>query len=162
MPMSNKPECNLMLGSSLGQDLSAADCDALIKVMQQREYHDGDILVKEGEKNHTLFILIEGKIAVNSVINGRDTTVYTMKAGECAGTRAFVDLAPRQATLSAVGDVTVYTLTPEDFESLLDHHPRVVYKLMRGLFRLTHINLMRMNVETRQLANYISKTQGRY
>jgi hypothetical protein len=33
---------------------------------------------------------------------------------------------------------------------------------MRGLFRITHMNLMRMNVETQQLSNYINKTGGRY
>ncbi len=33
---------------------------------------------------------------------------------------------------------------------------------MRALFRNTHMNLMRMNQETQQLANYIHKTQGRY
>jgi CRP/FNR family cyclic AMP-dependent transcriptional regulator len=85
-----------------------------------------------------------------------------MKVGECAGTRAFVDRAPRRATLKAVGDTTVYTLTPETFETLLDSNPRIVYKVMRGLFRITHMNLMRMNVETQQLSNYINKTGGRY
>ena len=80
-----------------------------------------------------------------------------MKVGECAGTRAFVDRAPRRATLTAVGNTTVYTLSPEDFESLLETQPRIVYKVMRGLFRTTHANLMRMNV-----SNCINKTGGRY
>jgi CRP-like cAMP-binding protein len=85
-----------------------------------------------------------------------------MKVGECAGTRAFVDLAPRKATLTAEGDTEVYTMEPEDFEGLLESHPRIVYKVMRGLFRLTHMNLMRMNVETQELSNYIHKSGGRY
>ena len=93
---------------------------------------------------------------------GKKTDVYTMKVGECAGTRAFVDLTPRRATLTAEGNASVYTLEPSDFESLLESHPRIVYKVMRGLFRLTHMNLMRMNVETQELSNYIHKSGGRY
>jgi CRP-like cAMP-binding protein len=85
-----------------------------------------------------------------------------MKEGECAGTRAFVDRTPRKATLRSIGNTTVYTLTPDAFESLLDSRPRLVYKVMRSLFRVTHSNLMRMNQETEQLSNYINKTQGRY
>jgi len=85
-----------------------------------------------------------------------------MKEGECAGTRAFVDRTPRKATLRSIGNTTVYTLTPDAFESLLDSQPRLVYKVMRSLFRVTHTNLMRMNQETEQLSNYINKTQGRY
>ena len=85
-----------------------------------------------------------------------------MKEGECAGTRAFVDRVPRKATLRALDNATVYTLTPDAFESLLDLHPRLVYKVMRALFRVTHANLSRMNQESQELNNYIHKTQGRY
>jgi len=160
--MSLKPNCTAMMESSLGKDLSEEDCQALVSVMEQRQYKDGEVLVNEGDQDNTLFILVDGKIGVNSKINGQDTKVYTMTTGECAGTRAFVDLARRQATLRAEGDITVYTLKPENFETLLESHPKVVYKFMRGLFRLTHMNLMRMNVETRELSNYIQKSRGRY
>jgi CRP-like cAMP-binding protein len=85
-----------------------------------------------------------------------------MKEGECAGTRAFVEQSPRKATLRSLGDSTVYTLTPANFEALLEANPRLAFKVMRALFRVTHANLSRMNQETRELANYISKTQGRY
>lgn len=160
--MSLKLEYKPMLDSSLGKDMTREDCEALISVMGTRELKDGEIIVNEGDADHTLFILVDGKIAVSSMVDGKVTRVYTMKVGECAGTRAFVDLAPRQATLSAVGDTTVYTLLPEDFETLLESHSRVVYKFMRGLFRLTHMNLMRMNAETQQLSNYIHKSGGRF
>jgi CRP-like cAMP-binding protein len=130
--------------------------------MKVRTLEDGEVLVKEGDSDNTLFILTQGKLVVSSEVEGKQTAVYTMKVGECAGTRAFVDLAPRRATLTAEGNSTVYTLEPSDFESLLATHPRIVYKVMRGLFRLTHMNLMRMNVETQELANYIHKSGGRY
>lgn len=85
-----------------------------------------------------------------------------MSPGEVAGTRAFVDRTPRKATLRAKGEATVYTLEPETFESLLEEQPRIVYKVMRGLFRITHSNLLRMNQEKEQLSNYINKSGGRY
>ncbi len=160
--MNLKPECDAIADSSLGQELEKGECDVLATVMGVRQLKDGEVLVKEGEADHTLFILIKGKLSVRSKIDGKEMTVYTMRVGECAGTRAFVDLAPRAATLRAMGDSTVYTLEPRSFESLLDSHPRIVYKVMRGLFRLTHKNLMRMNVETQQLSNYIHKTGGRF
>ncbi len=160
--MTQQVECSPLQRSALGKDLDADDVNALITVMGVQEFEDGDVLVKEGEADHTLFVLIEGAITVNSKISGKETKVYTMKIGECAGTRAFVDLAPRQATLKALGKTTVYTLEPEDFEKLLDSNPKVVYKFMRGLFRLTHKNLMRMNQESQQLSNYILKARGRY
>ncbi|MGD8560834.1 MAG: cyclic nucleotide-binding domain-containing protein [Gammaproteobacteria bacterium] len=160
--MSTKPECEPIVDSSLGQELEKDECQVLTTVMGVRQLKDGEVLVKEGDKDNTLFVLTGGKLTVSSNIEGKDVVVYTMKVGEVAGTRAFVDRAPRRATLSAVGDTTVYTLDPAKFESLLETHPNIVYKVMRGLFRITHMNLMRMNVETQQLSNYINKTGGRY
>ena len=160
--MNKTPECEAVVDSSLGQELGKDECQILTDVMGVRDLADGEVLVKEGDANNTLFILTKGKLAVSSKIEEQDRVVYTMKVGECAGTRAFVDLAPRQATLIAVGDTTVYTLEPSDFEGLLETQPKVVYKVMRALFRLTHMNLMRMNIETQELSNYIHKSGGRY
>jgi len=157
-----QPQCEAVVDSVLGRELTRDECQVLTALMGVRELKDGEVLVREGEDDNTLFILTRGKLKVLSRIDGKDLPVYTMKVGEVAGTRAFVDLAPRKATLVAEGDTTVYTLKPEDFENLLESHPRVVYKVMRGLFRLTHMNLMRMNVESQELANYIHKSGGRY
>lgn len=148
--------------STLGAELYENEAMTLAGTMGVRKLKDGELLISEGKADTTLFLLAEGRLAVISNTDGRETVVYTMKEGECAGTRAFVDRTPRKATLRAVGDATVYCLTPDAFESLLDQHPRIVYKVMRALFRVTHSNLMRMNQESRELANYITKTHGRY
>jgi CRP/FNR family transcriptional regulator, cyclic AMP receptor protein len=160
--MNQKPDNQALLRTELGQELEAEDCNVLTRVMGVRSLADGEVLAQEGDTSHTLFILVSGKLAVSSHINGMETLLYTMKPGECAGTRAFVERATRQATLTAVGDCVVYTLEPEDFEPLLDTHPKLVYRFMRGLFRLTHQNLVSMHMETQQLSNYILKTGGRY
>jgi hypothetical protein len=53
-------------------------------------------------------------------------------------------------------------LEPEDFDALVETHPRLVYKVMRALFRITHANLMRVNLEGSELRNYLLKSGGRY
>jgi len=161
--MSNEADYRLIGKSSVCSEISEDEAKSLAAVMAVRQLKDGELLVSEGEAVQTLFILASGKLAVFSAdINGKQSLVYTMTAGECAGTRAFVDRTPRKATLRAIGDTTVYTLTPDAFDTVVDAHPRLAYKVMRALFRVTHSNLMRMNQETQQLSNYINKTQGRY
>jgi CRP/FNR family cyclic AMP-dependent transcriptional regulator len=161
--MSEHADYHRVCNISVCAELDDNEARLLAGKMGVRHMKDGELLVKEGGADQSLFVLVSGKLTVYSTdINGKDNLVYTMKEGECAGTRAFVDRTPRKATLRAVGNTTVYTLTPKDFESLLDDHPRLVYKVMRALFRVTHANLMRMNQETQQLSNYINKTHGRY
>ena len=161
--MSNTADYQLVRNSSVGAELHEDEAKTLAAILGVRQLKDGELLVSEGGAEQTLFILASGKLAViSSATEGKENLVYTMKEGECAGTRAFVDRAPRKATLRASGNATVYTLTPDAFESLLDANPRLAYKVMRALFRVTHTNLMRMNQESQELANYIHKSHGRY
>ncbi len=160
--MANDVDSAVIKHSSLGGELDDNECQQLASVMSSKTLSDGEVLVPEGGADNTLFLLAAGSLVVTSNLDGEEKLVYSMKKGECAGTRAFVDKAPRQATLRASGNTTVYSLEPNDFESLLDEHPRVVYKVMRAIFRITHINLMRMNFESQALSRYISKTGGRY
>ena len=141
--MSATPDCQRISNSSLAG------------VMGVTHVKNDELLTSKGDKNSTLYLLADGKLEVVSVRDGQDKAVYTMVPGECSGTRAFVDRNQRRATLHAVGDCEVYTLEPDDFETLLQSEPVVVYKVMRAIFRITHRNLMKMNNETQELSNYI-------
>ena len=161
--MSEVADYKLVRNSTLGTELTEDKAKLLTAKMGVRHLKDGELLVEEGVADQTLFVLAAGRLSVISKdADGVEQTVYTMREGECAGTRAFVERSPRKATLRAVGETTAYTLTPADFESLLDAQPRVAFKVMRALFRVTHANLARMNQESKELTNYINKTQGRY
>ena len=160
--MSTQADVEKLCQSSIGGELTVAEGEKLANAMSVLDVKDGEVISSEGGSANTLFVLIEGQMDVISGDDKSDNVVYTMKKGECAGTRAFVDLTPRKATLRAKGDAVVYTLEPNNFESLLDDSPRIVYKVMRALFRNTHTNLMRMNQESAALSNYISKSGGRY
>ena len=161
--MSDTADYRLVRNSSVGAELHEDEAKTLAAILGVRQLKDDELLVSEGGNEQTLFILASGKLAVlSSGAEGKQNLVYTMKEGECAGTRAFVDRTPRKATLRAIGNATVYTLTPDAFETLVDAHPRLAYKVMRALFRNTHANLMRMNQESQELSNYIYKSQGRY
>jgi CRP/FNR family cyclic AMP-dependent transcriptional regulator len=161
--MSEVADNKLVRNSMVGSELTEEEAKLLAAKMGARHLKDGEFLVKEGDTDQTLFVLAAGKLNVISKNSeGEDRLVYTMHDGECAGTRAFVEQTPRKATLCAVGEATVYTLDPKDFEALLVMHPHAAFKVMRALFRVTHANLARMNQESEQMSNYITKTHGRY
>jgi len=148
--------------SVLAPELNAGEAAALAGAMEVEALAGGYWAVREGDDRRTLFVLLEGRLDVMHRRDGVDAIVYRMAPGECAGTRAFVDGAPRNAGLRAVGDCTLLTLEPDAFEILLERHPRLVLKVMRALFRITHTNLMRVNHESDQLRNYVTRSHGRY
>ena len=148
--------------SILGAELDAGECAALAGKVGLQAMKEGELVVREGESRRTLFILADGKLSVCKGEDDKETHLYQLRIGECAGTRAFIDGSERKAILLADTDGVVLTLEPEDFESLIETHPWLVYKVMRALFRVTHTNLMRMNLESAELRNYMMKTGGRY
>ncbi|MFW5926634.1 MAG: cyclic nucleotide-binding domain-containing protein [Wenzhouxiangella sp.] len=148
--------------SFLGEELSNEDIEALEGVLTTERVPEGEFLVREDDADRRLFLLAEGKLEVLNNQRGELRHIYTMEPGEFAGTRAFIDGHPRAASLRAKADSVVYCLEPGDFERLLDTRPWLVYKIMRAIFRITHLNLMRMNREARELANYVYKIGGRY
>ena len=151
-----------VLSSSLGVEFSEEEARILARHMEAVTLEDGAQLVKEGEQNRDLCLLADGELVVFNMEGDERRIAYTMKPGECAGTRAFIDGEPRKATLLSVGQSTVYTITPETFDALVESHPRLVYKVMRAMFRTVHTNLMRKNFESEELSHYITKTHGRY
>ena len=148
--------------STLGAELSPGECAALAASVGLEQVPAGGTLVREGQDRRSLFVLAAGKLNVCKNVNGQDEVVYQMRVGECAGTRAFIDGSPRKAALVAETDCRVLTLEPDAFEALIETQPRLVYKVMRAIFRITHSNLMRVNLESAELRNYMMKTGGRY
>ena len=161
--MSEQPDYRVIRQSPLGQELSDEESRTLANIMSIRRLKDGEILVHEGEANTSMHIVTAGQLAVTTTTEeGETVTLYVLKTGEFAGTRAFVDRAPRKATLRAMGESEVYVLDPDPFEALLGGHPHLVFSVMRAIFRTVHNLLMRIDMENAQLLNYINRQHGRY
>lgn len=148
--------------SFLGEELLDDEIEALKGIITTLTIDKGEFLIREEDADRRLFLLVEGNLEVLNNKKGELVHTYSMDPGEFAGTRAFIDGTPRSASLRAKSEATVYCIDPANFERLIDTHPRLVYKIMRAIFRITHFNLMRMNREAQELANYVFKIGGRY
>lgn len=160
--MSVEIDGNKILSAKIGTDLDAEEAKLLASKMQVQTLADGQALTVEGDSDTKLCCLASGRLAVSNKDGNEERVAHVMQPGECAGTRAFIDGTPRKATLRSEGESTVYTLAPDDFESLVEQHPRIGYRVMKAMFRITHSNLMRANLESEELSHYVTRTGGRY
>lgn len=160
--MSQKADPRVVRQSVLGAEMDEEECRTLAALMKVLELPDGQDLVGEGDVNPELHLLASGRIRAENRLDKECCSLYEMNIGEVAGTRAFVDGTPRRASLRAIGGATIYALHREDFDKLVESQPRLVYKAMRAVFRMTYINLMRVDDQSEQLRNYVFKARGRY
>ena len=69
---------------------------------------------------------------------------------------------PRTDTRRADGDVIVYSLDREAFETLIDQHPWLTYHIMRAVTRTAHNVVLGLNAQIEELSNSVFKAHGRY
>ena len=154
---------NLVLLSALGGELSEEEAGVLGGLMSARELADGDYLITEGESDDSLHVLLEGKLEVVKHTGGGDVAgLAVLRDGDLAGELSFVDGHEHTVGLRALCTTHVLSLQREDFEKIVDAHPKIVYKVMRAIARSTHRIVHRMNNEYIELNNYIFKQHGRY
>lgn len=151
--------------STITEELSDAEVEILAGLFEVKDYKSGEAITKPSDpKNDNLFILAHGDIEVKILSGHEEATIHVLKPGDLAGIITFVGGAASHisATLYAVGDTKVLSLERARFESLINSHPMVVYKVMRGVVRNVHGIVRRMNVQSTELSNYIFRTHGRY
>ncbi|MCU7959678.1 MAG: cyclic nucleotide-binding domain-containing protein [gamma proteobacterium symbiont of Bathyaustriella thionipta] len=149
--------------SVLGKTLSDEQCARLAEQVAELCLKDGDFLFKEGEVNHTLYVLVNGRFEVlRGCAAGDELTLQILKPGDMAGELGFLDGQPHSASLRAIGNATAFSLDRDNLEALLETDAKIVYEVMRAIVRSVHDILRRMNMQHVEMNNYINKQHGRY
>lgn len=84
-------------------DFSHEEIWELLRASEWREYTDGEEIIREGEMDDRFYVIVSGKVAVES---GR-RSLGEMGVGDCFGESGYVRGAKRNATISASGPVTL-------------------------------------------------------
>jgi CRP-like cAMP-binding protein len=94
--------------------------------------------------------------------DGQWINLHLLTKGDLAGELGFMDGRPHYAALRATGPTQVLCLQRGRLESLLQREPVIVYRVMRAIFRVVHVILNRMAMQTSELTNYLYKVHGKY
>ena len=151
--------------STITEELSDAEVEIIKGLFEVQDYKTGEIIVQPGDKQpDNLYILAHGDIEVRIASGNEESTIHVLKPGDLAGIITFVGGAASDisATLYAVGKTKVLSMARVEFEKLINSHPMIVYKVMRGVARNMHSVVRRANSQSTELMNYIYHANGRY
>ncbi len=79
------------------KDFNDDQITEVVEASEWNDYQKGDVIVNEGDKETSFFIVIKGGVEVLK----KDKVIGTMKQGDCFGEIAFITKAPRGATIIA-------------------------------------------------------------
>ncbi len=149
--------------SPLAEGLNDAQRDVLAGILSLQALPAKKVLAHEGSADSRLYAVVSGSLAVVKHLGGAEQEqLHTLSTGDFAHELGFLDGTERYASLVAASDAQVLVLEREALESLIDKHPRVLYRVMCAIVRTVHRVQARQSMQASELSNYISKQHGRY
>jgi CRP-like cAMP-binding protein len=96
-------------------------------------YHDGEVIVRQGDTGDCMYVVQEGKVEVVRSANGPEVVVAVLPAGECFGEMAIFERETRSATVRARGEARVLTVDKKTLLRRFQEDPTLALNLLRSL-----------------------------
>jgi CRP/FNR family transcriptional regulator, cyclic AMP receptor protein len=101
----------------------------IASLVDEAEVPKGATLTKEGAVGKEFFAVADG----NATAKLRGKKIASYGPGDFFGEMALIDQGPRSATITADSPMKLYVLDSRSFSTLIDRHPAVARKILRGL-----------------------------
>lgn len=98
--------------------------DFLLTQARVTEAKPGGHFVREGDAATGLFVLLEGRVAIQRRWDDRELLLRELIPGDCFGEMALLDLGPRSASVRALQDSAALELSAETLHQLFERDPR--------------------------------------
>lgn len=116
--------------------LSPSHRTTLAGCLQRRELTPGERLFAEGDPGDSLFLLSEGQVRISKMIDGvGEEALAVLKPGAYFGEMSLVDSLPRSADALADSAAVVYSLSQDDFRSLVDSDAQAAVGVLSSMVR---------------------------
>jgi len=134
---------------SLFAELNESELDALATRAVTRTYPKNTILINEGERSYSLYIILSGSVRVFAGDeDGKEVLLAILGPGESVGEMALIEDAPRSASVMTVERCKMSIISREDFMQCMKNHPSIALHLLKALSR----RLRQQNRSTKNLA----------
>ena len=130
---------DILANVPLFSELSKRHLKRVAELMEQERYHEGAIVVHEGEEGDSMYVLAEGQADV--VRGGR--TVDRLLPGDFFGEISLLDAGPRTATIVADTPITVLAIRRGPFNRMLTQEPEIAGKILTALARRLRLMIRR-------------------
>jgi CRP-like cAMP-binding protein len=144
--MAALPDPEVLRRTAIFRSLDESDFNALIMCLRVREVEAGDVLFREGEPGQSMMIVAEGTLAASvRRKDGSDQEINRMGPCETIGEMAFLDPAPRSASVHAITRTSYYELDEDGLNTLRRRAPTAAAALVWATLRDVTRRLRRMD-----------------
>jgi CRP-like cAMP-binding protein len=105
----------------------------------------GDVLIKEGEAQDSLYLILSGTLHVMAEVDGRQILLASFGEGESLGEVNLFDPATASATAVMRSPGVVWVLSRQELGAFLDSDPEAGVEVSKGLLKMLAHRIRGMN-----------------
>lgn len=109
------------------------ELNQLRRALHASRYSPGDVILQEGNANRALHIVHSGRIQVTRHVLGSDVPLCDLSAGQTFGELSIIEDGFASASLHAVTDVEILSLSMNDLAAFLRERPLAAGKFWREI-----------------------------
>ncbi|MEU7867603.1 Crp/Fnr family transcriptional regulator [Dactylosporangium sp. NPDC049140] len=113
--------------------LPEATAKELVGLSTQRQFAPGRVVLREGDREGHVELLISGFVKVTTSVDGFETLLGIRVPGELVGEVGALTGQPRNATVTTCGRVTAGVVSRAAFEDFLRRHPPAAARVMAAI-----------------------------
>ncbi len=124
----------------------------ITKMTKHQNFKKGEMLIHEGDKSDTLFIINKGQVKVSKfTLNGKEQILYIMTSGDFFGElHLFNSDEANNFSAYAIEDTMICMLMKEDIDRIMEANPQIALKLLKAVTkRLAHTENLAQNLATK-------------
>lgn len=126
-------------------ELSEDEVGVVEKNCRWKVYGAGEQIIDQHSDSRDIFFVADGRVrVVNYSLSGREITFDDLEAGSHFGELAAIDGLPRSASVMALTETHIASLSAEKFHAIILEHPAIALKLMKHLAHLVRTSTSRI------------------
>jgi len=116
--------------------LAPEELEELRRKAQVRNLPRQALVVSEGDRTDSLYIILSGKVKVFLAEEGRQVTLRQLGPGDYFG-EMVLDQGPRSASVMTLEPTSLAMVSRESFEAFIGAHPEFTLRLIKKLIHFT-------------------------
>ena len=103
-------------------------------VYKRQTYPPGSVLTRQGESEHTFYVIEDGRaVVLRRLEDGTEQVLNTLGPRQSFGEMAVLDNSPRLATIRTLTETRVLEITADRFKELVRHEPELALHITRRI-----------------------------
>ncbi|WP_457574962.1 Crp/Fnr family transcriptional regulator [Desulfolithobacter sp.] len=125
--------------------LNPEEAGILLGFLEPVEVKAGEDIFVEGQQAPFMVFIVQGRLVVRKPTEfpGKYQVIAVLETGSFAGEAGIIDDSVHGATVTAVRDSELLSLTRTSFATLASRHPDLAIDLLRYLLAIVHLRLQK-------------------